>query len=473
MIASWTGRLSKYVMSSAILKWLPSTKGMKAAYTISRCLTVGLKPEEILRVVREHTRSIVGADSWALARFNREKRFWDVTAVEVQSKRQAEFRGRFALDHSRLAPLLKFPNTPFLSHRGTEAGEQNLFFLVPMRSYILLPLVSQNRLVGALVFGHSTDNFLNRFDQNFMGLVADQVALALENAQLCEQTRKSGSMLNELFEAAEDRAVISVNREAVVVRFSTGAERMLGLSASEAVGRGIAEVVDSRELHMTLSEWGQKSLRLSWDGEIQIRLPDGKALQGKAHLRPLDYVDEFLLIIADVGPQAELEHQLKRLTVTDDLTGLYNRRDLFENLSREIKRADRSGRGCSLCFFDLDRFKEYNDAHGHLAGDQLLRSVGAIISQTIRVNIDRAFRYGGDEFVLLLPNTNRVEAQVLVDRLRRVVHEAFTGAISFSAGIAEYSPGMQSRDLIEAADRLMYLAKWNGRNCPKSEMAVR
>jgi diguanylate cyclase len=90
--------------------------------------------------------------------------------------------------------------------------------------------------------------------------------------------------------------------------------------------------------------------------------------------------------------------------------------------------------------------------------------VGAVVSRTIRAKIDRAFRYGGDEFVLLLPNTNRAEAQVLVDRLRRALSQALAGSIGFSAGIAEYSPGMQSKDFIEAADRLMYRAKRKGGN---------
>ena len=202
---------------------------------------------------------------------------------------------------------------------------------------------------------------------------------------------------------------------------------------------------------------------------------------------PLDRSDrEFLRLVADqaalalenahlseqvrasraqlVSRQVALEHQLKRLTVTDDLTGLYNQRDLFEQLPREMERAMRSGSGCSLCLFDLDGFKSYNDTHGHLAGDRLLRTVGAVVSRTIRSKTDRAYRYGGDEFVLLLPHTGRAEARVLVDRIRRAVSLALSDAVGFSAGIAEYSPGMESRDFIEAADRLMYRAKRKGGN---------
>ena len=323
---------------------------MQAAAAIARGLTAGLKPGEILRIVRAQVRPIVGGDCWALARLDRGKRSWDLTAVEGQSDGNPGPRKRLPLDHPLLAPILEFPGAPFFGCRSPrpESGDRDLPFALEISSYILLPLMTRGRVGGALFLGNSTGAAPERSDRDFLGLVADQAALALENAHLCEQV--------------------------------------------------------------------------------------------------------------------VLERQLKRLTVTDDLTGLYNQRDLFEQLPREMERANRAGSACSLCLFDLDRFKDYNDTHGHLAGDRLLRSVAAVVSRTIRAKIDRAFRYGGDEFVLLLPNTNRVEAQVLVDRLRRAVSQALAGAVTFSAGIAEYSPGMESKDFIEAADRLMYRAKRKGGN---------
>ena len=199
-----------------------------------------------------------------------------------------------------------------------------------------------------------------------------------------------------------------------------------------------------------------------WEGQIQIKRPDQRSFWGNVRLRPIEPFLGFLIIITDVTRRVELEKRLKQLTVTDDLTGLYNQRDLFEQLLREMERANRSHGDCSLCVFDLDHFKDYNDTHGHVAGDRLLRAVGGIVSRSIRAKIDRAFRYGGDEFVLLLPNTDLAQAAILVDRLRRIISEEFGGTISISAGIAEYSPGMKGKDFIESADRRMYLAKRRG-----------
>ena len=157
-----------------------------------------------------------------------------------------------------------------------------------------------------------------------------------------------------------------------------------------------------------------------------------------------------------------MESKLKQLTVTDDLTGLYNQRYLFEQLKREIERASRRVTCFSLCIFDLDKFKTYNDSHGHLMGDKILKSVGVIVSKTIRARIDTAFRYGGDEFILLLPDTRLEQAASLVERLRKTIREEFSGEISISAGIVEYAHGIEDKEFIESADKLMYLAKRKG-----------
>ncbi|MDE2758143.1 MAG: diguanylate cyclase [Acidobacteriota bacterium] len=343
---------------------------MQAAAAIARSLTAGLKPGEILGVIRDQCRPIIGGDCWALARLDREGQAWEVTAVGGQSDGGPEVRGRVPLDHPLLAPILEVPGTPVFVRRSPrlEAGSRVPPLPVAAPLHSLLPLMAGGHLAGALVLGHSTGDSLDRSDRDFLRLAADQAALALENAHLCEQVRASRARL--------------------------------------------------------------------------------------------------------ASRQVALEHQLKRLTVTDDLTGLHNQRDLFEQLPREMERARRAGSACSLCLFDLDGFKEYNDTHGHLAGDRLLRTVGAVVSRTIRAKTDRAFRYGGDEFVLLLPHTSGAEAQVLVDRLRQAVSQALAGAVGFSAGIAEYSPGMESRDFIEAADRLMYRAKRRGGNRLEPEGAL-
>ena len=199
---------------------------------------------------------------------------------------------------------------------------------------------------------------------------------------------------------------------------------------------------------------------------MKVLRPDKKSFWAHIIVWPIEPASDllvgFLIILTDVTQRVELENKLKQLTVTDDLTGIYNQRHFLEQLRREMERANRRNQRFSLCLFDLDKFKVYNDTYGHVAGDQILRSVGILVSKAIRARVDSAFRYGGDEFVLLLPDTRLSEAAVLVERLRKAIRKEFDGEISISAGIVEYVQGMEQEEFIESADRLMYLAKRKG-----------
>jgi len=151
----------------------------------------------------------------------------------------------------------------------------------------------------------------------------------------------------------------------------------------------------------------------------------------------------------------------------DELTGLYNRRSLDEMIDNEISRHSRYGGVFSLAILDLDSFKKYNDTYGHLSGDKLLRQVGQIIRDAIR-SADNAFRYGGDEFALLLPQTDLEAAFQVVERVRKRVAEEFgTGevAITTSIGLASWpDDGISHTDIIVAADMTLYRAKRSGGN---------
>jgi diguanylate cyclase (GGDEF)-like protein len=153
----------------------------------------------------------------------------------------------------------------------------------------------------------------------------------------------------------------------------------------------------------------------------------------------------------------QLFSQLGELAVTDELTGLPNRRAWQELLEREISAARRTGLVFTVALLDLDRFKDYNDSHGHLAGDQLLLTAAAAWASTLRAT-DVLARWGGDEFALLLPNCDAQQTEALLDRMRSVCPAA-----PFSFGLAEsdrrYTPEM----LLAQADGELYRAKRAGR----------
>lgn len=169
-------------------------------------------------------------------------------------------------------------------------------------------------------------------------------------------------------------------------------------------------------------------------------------------------------VVAHAGVALDRAHktsELAYLATTDPLTGLANRRRLDADLVREIARADRGGEPLAVAMVDLDHFKAYNDEHGHLEGDLLLASFGAYLAAQVRA-MDAVGRYGGEEFLLLLPNTTAAEADAVAGRLLRAWRAS--SPTTFSAGVAQRVQGESPEALVARADRALYAAKAAGRD---------
>jgi len=171
------------------------------------------------------------------------------------------------------------------------------------------------------------------------------------------------------------------------------------------------------------------------------------------------------------GSDIELQYHeiLFRMTVTDGLTDLANRKQLDTLLEEEIPRARRHGRDLSLLMIDIDHFKSINDTHGHLTGDSVLRGLAAILQRRLRPT-DRLGRYGGEEFCAILPETSLHSAAKIGEELRALVEaHAFVAEdkdirVTVSVGAGCLKDGMTLPDLYRAADEMLYKAKRNGRN---------
>lgn len=161
-----------------------------------------------------------------------------------------------------------------------------------------------------------------------------------------------------------------------------------------------------------------------------------------------------------------LNSELARQSTTDMLTGLKNRREFDRTLAAEKARVERSGEPLGLLILDVDHFKSYNDQFGHVAGDEALTQVAAILAAAVR-DIDIAVRYGGEEFAILLPNTDRPNALAAAQRIRAAVESAEwkLRPVTVSIGIAIGHDGADCASLVERADQGLYEAKRRGRNC--------
>lgn len=189
--------------------------------------------------------------------------------------------------------------------------------------------------------------------------------------------------------------------------------------------------------------------------------------------RPTDII----FTMRDISDKKELEAQLETLARTDALTGLANRRALDEALDLEWRRARREGTALSLVMLDTDHFKAFNDANGHQAGDDCLRTIARSIGQAVRRAGELAARYGGEEFALVLPSTGPEQAAALAEQLRREIEalgiphpqsptsDRVTVSVGVATALAADGASLKMPDgLLEAADRALYKAKASGRN---------
>ncbi|WP_300673258.1 GGDEF domain-containing protein [Desulfoluna sp.] len=168
---------------------------------------------------------------------------------------------------------------------------------------------------------------------------------------------------------------------------------------------------------------------------------------------------------------------IERLAIHDDLTQVFNRRQMFEILEREKALGDRGVHPFSICIIDLDHFKQVNDTYGHDRGDIVLRTVAQTIQKNLR-DIDHIARYGGEEFILILTNSGVSEAMQCAERVRglteNLIFETFPDSfrVTISVGVTKYTPAEDIRNSINRADKALYRAKALGRNRVEYEPAV-
>ncbi|MBT1075519.1 sensor domain-containing diguanylate cyclase [Geobacter grbiciae] len=189
----------------------------------------------------------------------------------------------------------------------------------------------------------------------------------------------------------------------------------------------------------------------------------------RERMKLLDVLASFAAMAID---NAQLHERTRLMAITDALTGLYNRRYFQQMFSRELNRAKRYGNPLSLIMMDVDDFKKFNDTYGHPLGDKLLGSMGDILTEALR-NTDFAFRYGGEEFIVLLPETDFSSALNVAERLRESVEQKSVdemrgialNAVTVSVGVVSYpQDGETSDDLLNGVDELLYRAKEFGKN---------
>lgn len=273
--------------------------------------------------------------------------------------------------------------------------------------------------------------------------------------------RNSEDKYRLLFEKASDAIIIL--EEGRVSELNESAKKLFACSQEEVIGKPITSLIPvSREDLEEILRGEAKRL------EIECRRANGTPLEVEISLSKAKIGGKDLLF-AFIRDITERKREIKKLlfiSIVDPLTGAYNRRYFRKRLEEEIERAKRTEGTFSLIMFDLDNFKEINDKYGHEVGDITIRKVSRVVRERIR-KTDIFARWGGEEFFILLPNTDLNGAVKLAEELRdRINQIEIPGGerVTASFGVTSYRPGDTAKDLRTRADSLLYKSKASGKN---------
>ena len=381
-----------------------------------------------------------------------------------------------------------------------------------------VPLRSKNRVLGVMHLVISTHQLVPTFDFDFFTSIGNQIGIAAEHALLFQrsaaQTKQitvlnnigriisSSLQIEEVFDsfAAEMAKLIPFDRLSVAILDESGSYLRIFASGSRVdsgwgmesiipvVGTGPGWVVlnerhfihtDTRERQQFIEdeifyEDGIRSyiiLPLESRGKVVGTFGLGSRRAGTYSKRDLPLLGQLSKQISVAIENVKLYAQTKENSILDDVSSLFNFRYFHQALDRELKLVARHRSRLSLIFIDLDRFKLINDTHGHLRGSRVLRAVGFLLRAAVR-ETDIAARYGGDEFVVILPDTDLALAKRLGERIRKIIchhiflrDEGLNERLGASIGVATYpSEAHTKEELIQLADERMYRDKKKNRD---------
>jgi diguanylate cyclase (GGDEF)-like protein/PAS domain S-box-containing protein len=307
------------------------------------------------------------------------------------------------------------------------------------------------------------------------------ILLAIEDITERRKLEEAHNNLAAIVESADD-AIIGKDLAGIIVSWNRGAEIAYGYNAKDVIGKSISLLMPPghpEEYKELLTK--RSSGKLIKNYETQRMRKDGKIVDVSLTISPVkDTSGEITgdsIIVRDITDRKRAEEALREsekryreLSIVDGLTQLYNSRHFYFKLKIELDRSNRYEQPLTLLLLDLDNFKAFNDAYGHVEGDQVLLRLGQVVKRCLR-QTDSAYRYGGEEFTFLLPMTKSADGTITAERIRtEFKKEAFspeTGQdvhMTVSIGLAQYKPKEEMKAFVHRVDQLMYQGKKSGKD---------
>ena len=266
-----------------------------------------------------------------------------------------------------------------------------------------------------------------------------------------------------------DKYVITAttNIGGIITDISSAFSKTSGYTKDELINKNISIIKHEdtpQSVHKNI--WTTILKGKQWNGEIKNKTKEGEAYWLEQTIIPIKDDHDEIVSFMSVGTEITAKKRLEVISVTDKLTGVFNRRKLDEILHLEIEKAKRYENTLSLIIIDIDHFKRVNDTYGHQTGDSVLRSASQILQTNIR-KIDFLGRFGGEEFLIICPETGKEGAMSLAEDMRKRIEEyefPTVKHITISLGVATYSGNDDEESLIKRCDAALYQAKGEGRN---------
>jgi two-component system cell cycle response regulator len=341
-----------------------------------------------------------------------------------------------------------------------------------VRSMLLVPLRHEDQTVGVLKVMSPVPQAFHTEHIGTLELLAGFVGSAMAHAATNRALQSSEQKFRALAELASD-AIVTIDHTGQIAFWNQSASRTFGYSAEEMLGEPLTRLMPDRYTAAHVAALGafdptRTSSVVNKTIELEGRRSDGREFPLELSVSTWNSGTKrfYTGIIRDISERKQLEAAVLELARTDHVTGLFTRRAGEEAIAREVARAARYQRPLSFALLDLDHFKRVNDAFGHAAGDLVLQCLGKLLLTRLR-KADIVVRWGGEEILLVLPETAIEGASSLVEAIRSQISDTpvdGVGQVTASIGLVELLPNETAALAIARADAKLYLAKTAGRN---------
>lgn len=337
-----------------------------------------------------------------------------------------------------------------------------LFTFVTVRRTVVAPIMKITDAMKRISDGDLKQKIPDFTSEELQTMAESFNQMSQELQDTYSGLKQEHDKITTLILSTKEGMVVTDKRGRIVLT-NPAVETILGKSQDEIIMAGFLHLVDNPEVIRN-----QLNAKPGDDKPDQLEYR-GLTLQLNASTIFSETGTQIgtAALIRDVTEEVRLNKELEKLSTSDALTGLYNRRFLDNRLQIETHRSKRYSAELSIIIFDVDHFKKFNDEHGHSQGDRVLQSIGATLMDAVR-DLDLPCRYGGEEFLVILPETSLEGAHKIAERLRVIVEntEVDGMSVTISLGVASTNKGKLDNPskLIEIADKALYNAKEDGRN---------